>query len=259
MIKTYCSSFTMRLGPATTTGILTPIRKSIKPKYKYCTPKVEEVRQVYVGPDGKTLYEKEDLGRAQWREGKFVPVPLEEIEDAKESQFPLNVVDLTIHPRSEIENYLYPADSNGYIFQPIKKNSKGKVIDDPVNLQWYDFINVVLRDNDDIALVGQCNLQNYEGLYRLGFWNGYITMQKQLFPEELHEYQPYQSGMADDVRQTALAVSAKLTTGFDPATYRDFTTERLTALQGGDIGALAGKVKEAPAPLDMKSVLAAML
>jgi len=242
--KAYCSDFTMRLGPATTTGRLVSLRAS-KPKeaeLKYCTPDAKPVRQVYIDENGK-IYDREDLGRARIVDGELEPVPIEDVVKAKESKLPLNTLNLTVHSVDAISQYIFPSDNNAYVFQPIIKKGK-KIIDDPINLKWHDFINAVLQENRDIALIGECNLQSYEGLFRLSLYQGHIIVQKQLYPENLNQFDFATPGLAPELRETAVKASRKLLESFEPSSYKDVVVERLVSLQGGSVGLLDAKPEQ---------------
>lgn len=236
-VRSYASAVTMRLGIATTVGRLAPIRvsRSKKTEFKLCTPTAKPVRQVYIDDDGN-IFEKDQLGRAIEQDGVLVPVPLDKVNDAKVSELPLNIMELTVHRRDEIDRFLFPSDNNAYIFEPVRKTPKGKVINDPVNTQWYEFINVVLRDNPGVALLGKMNLQGFEGLFRLGLYQGLITVQKQLYPEELNQFEFATPELDEETRRLAVAASETLLAEFEPGDYQNNIQARLEAIQAGDIG-----------------------
>lgn len=231
--KAYASQVTLHFGSATVTGALYPIRKtSTTPKFKLATPDAKPVEQVYRDEDGK-IWEKDVLKRGIFNsEGEFELVSSTAVEEAKTSTLPLNIFNLTAHPKEDVDRYVFPSTNQAYILRPIVKNSKGKEVKDPVNVQWYDFLNVLLRDAD-IALLGMCNLQNYEGLFRLGLYQGWITVQKQLYPEELNQYGDYTPTLDYAVREKAVEVSRRAAQQFDAAEYVDHIAERLAAITPG--------------------------
>ena len=248
--KAYVSQLTLHFGSSTTVGSIYPIRKtSEKPKFKYCTPDGKPVSQVYVDEDGK-LWETDQLNRS---DGENV-VSTSAVDEAKESDLPLNILNLTAHARSDIEQYIFPSQNQAYIFKPVVKNTKGKEVKDPINLQWHDFINTILAETD-VALIGKCNLRNHEGLFRLGLYQGHITVQKQLFPEELNQYDPVDSRLELPLRQKALEIARKAAKDFEPAEYVDVIAKRLANVQDGtgvqDARALEFKNTE----LDMAAAL----
>lgn len=256
-IKAYASQVTMHFGNATVTGGLYPIRAaaSTAPKFKLATPDGKPVDQVYRDEDGK-VWEKDMLKRGLFNEeGEFELVADNAVEEAKESKLPQNIFNLTAHDKDEVDRFIFPSTNQAYIFKPIVKNSKGKEIKDPVNIQWYDFVNILLRDSD-IALLGMCNLQNHEGLFRLGIYQGWITVQKQLHPEELNQYEQYTPDLDYVVREKAVEVSRKAARSFDAEAYVNQVAERLAAIKPGQTGPLTGEpVAPIPTRIDMLEAL----
>jgi len=223
--RSYVSNLRIRFGPAQTQGQLLPIRRSIKTKLHYCTPEGAPVKQCYVDDAGKTYF-KDELGRAtKDEEGNLHRVDADAIAEAKSSNLPLNSIMLTPHHAEDIERYLYPSDNNAYIFNPVIKNNN-KVVDDPVNVQWHDFINVVVRDSG-LVFLGMCNLSNHEGLFRLSHYQGYLVLQKQLYPEELNQYEAMHPTLEPKVRKQALDIAQKLAQPFDPEAYKDEVEDRV--------------------------------
>jgi hypothetical protein len=240
-VKAYASQVTMHFGNSTVTGGLYPIRATAKtPKFKLSTPDGKPVDQVYRDEDGK-VWEKDMLKRGMFNEeGVFELISDNAVESAKESRLPLNIFNLTAHDRNEVDRYIFPSTNQAYVFKPILKNSKGKEIKDPVNVQWYDFVNVLLRDSE-IALLGMCNLQNHEGLFRLGLYQGWITVQKQLHPEELNQYEYYTPDLEYAVREKAVEVSRRAAQSFNAEEYVNQIAERLAAIQPGVMEPLDGE------------------
>jgi len=260
-VRSYASAVEMRLGIATVVGRLAPIRAPRKKEteFKLCTPDTRPVRQVYIDDEGK-IYEREELSRARVEDDVYIPVNAEEVEKAKESLLPLNIIDLTVHPAAEINKYLFPSDNNAYIFEPVRKSPNGKkVIDDPVNDNWYNFINIILRDNPDIALMGKMNLQGYEGLFRLGLYQGLITVQRQLYPEDLNQFDFSTPDVDLETRTLALEASRALLSEFEPESYRNSITERLAAIKAGTAQPIISREVESKAEVDFKEMLKMMV
>lgn len=254
-IKAYVSQLTMHFGSATVTGSLLPIRAvSKKPEYKLISPTSKPVEQVYRDEDGK-IWEKDVLQRYEKNDPERKIVADEAVQQAKESQLPKNIMNLTAHPRSDAERYLFPSTNQAYIFKPCIKNTKGKEIKDPINTQWYDFVNVVLRDTD-LALLGLCNLQNNEGLFRLGLYQGWITVQKQLYPEELNQFETYEPTLGAAIREKAAEVSTKAVKDFQRDEYINMVTQRLLALQPDENGVVnATPLQPVAQEIDMLAAL----
>ena len=225
--RAYVSNFTMHFGPATVTGRLLPIRLPDRaPKLHYCTPEGQPVKQCYIDVDGKTYF-TDELGRATMDEdGNLIPVNTEAVEAAKASSLPLNILNLTAHNADEIERHMFPSNNNAYIFEPVIKNSSNKVIDDPVNTQWHDFLNVLVRDSE-ATFVGMCNLRNHEGLFRLSHYQGYIVIQKMLYPEDLNQYEPIRPELDASVRDKALSVVRAMVQPFNPDDYQNAVARRV--------------------------------
>lgn len=258
--RAYVSNFTMHFGPATTTGRLLPIRlPDSAPKLHYCTPEGQPVKQCYIDADGKTYF-TDELGRATMDEdGILHPVNTEAVEAAKTSDLPLNILNLTAHNADEIERFMFPSNNNAYIFEPVIKNSSNKIIDDPVNVQWHDFLNVLVRDSD-AEFVGMCNLRNFEGLFRLSHYQGYIVIQKMLYPENLNQYEPIRPELDATVREKALNVVRAMVQPFDPENYQNAVARRLTeaASEDFDPATLPERSNDA-ATIDMASALDSFL
>lgn len=254
-IKAYCSQLTMHYGTATVTGELVPIRAvATKPEYKYITPGGLPVDQVYRDEDGN-IWEKDNLQRYDKKDPDKNIILDEAVQQAKESDLPKNIMNLTAHPREDIERYVFPSTNQAYIFRPVLKNTKGKEIKDPVNVQWYDFVNTILRDTN-LGLLGLCNLQNHEGLFRLGLYQGWITVQKQLYPEELNQFDTYTPSLDSAVREKAVKVSKNTVKDFQRDEYINTVTQRLIALKPDENGnILAAPVAPVAQEIDMLAAL----
>lgn len=234
-MNAYVSQLEMNFGSATTVGSLFGIRATDNSgKYKLCTPDGGRVHQKYQDDEGN-LFEYDDLARGILDEetNTIRVVSDEDIKAAKESKLPDNVINLTAHDKNEIEEFLFPAGTQAYIFKPVIKNGK-KVVEDSVNVQWYDFINTILRETDT-ALIGKCNLRNHEGLFRLGRYQGYITLQKQMYPEELNRFDEWTSSLDLPVRNKANELSRRAIKSFEPKQYEDDVKKRLVKLAPGAI------------------------
>jgi non-homologous end joining protein Ku len=258
--RAYVSTFTIHFGPATATGRLLPVRASDKtPKIHYCNPDGEPVKQCYIDAAGKTYFHDE-LGRATMDDdGNLTPIDKDAVDQAKTSELPLNVLNITAHNSEDVEKFLFPSNNNAYIFDPVIKNGKN-VIDDPVNQQWHDFLNVIVRDSGAV-FVGRCNLRNHEGLFKLSHYQGYLTIQKMLYPEDLNQYEPMHPELDAVVRDKALAVVRNLVQPFDPSDYSNVIAERLiqVADQEFDISQLDTPVKREPATIDLSNALDSFL
>lgn len=239
--RVYVKEFTMKLGPAITTGLLTPIRSSDgEPSFNLCGPKGQKVYQIYKDDEGN-YYEFDELSRAvkeKDEDGDEVlrMVDKEEIDKAKTSKLEPNFLELTMHRSVDISRFMFPDKGQGYVFKPCVRNSKGKVIPSAKNDKWHEFLNIILRDGD-VALVGKCNLRNHEGFFRLGLYQGNIFLQKQLYPENLHNYDFFEPTLSDELAEKARMFTEKNVREFNPEDYDNQIKARLEMIASGDFSA----------------------
>jgi non-homologous end joining protein Ku len=243
-IKAHVTSFVIRYGAAATTGRLLYLKRpSSEPKFKYCTPSGGAVKQQYVDEAG-TAWAIPELHRAIETDDGLKYIGKEVVSETKKSSLPLNVLNLTVHRKEDIDRL--PSDGSPYIFVPDDK--------DPINVQWHDFIAVAVRESG-AAFVGMCNLRNSEGLIRLTMNQGHLTVQKILYPDELNEFEEIHPELDGPTRAKALAIIAKNVEDFDPSMYRNQTAERLAALAESEFE--PGQVQDKPAPVTI-DLLAAL-
>lgn len=260
--SSYVSDFTIRLGNITTRGKLMSIRNSASDedtKTVQITPDVQRVRRVWRGPDG-TIYEDGTLGRATVdSEGNLTPVDKEAIAEAKRSALTLNVFEANVHKRSDIDSFLYPDKSQGYVFIPQIKQGKN-VVDDPVNDHAHEILNAMVQ-NPKIAMISRVNLQNNEGMFRLSMYRGHIALQKQLYPEEVHEFPILSIKLGKEDKAKAAKLAEAMVKDFDPEDYPNEITKRIieATAEGFDPAKLAAiKANDAP-QTDLSSMLDAAL
>lgn len=230
----YVKQFTMTLGNVTTVGSLSPIRASSGGKFKLCTKDYRPVHQVYMDDDGVKI-EREDLCRGIPVKDSYTLLPVgdnEALAEAKRSKLEKNTLILTAHNASDVNQYLYPSDNQGYVFEPMKLASD-RVVADPANDLRCSIINILLRDAN-VALIGRANLQGHEGLFRLGLFQGYITVQKQLYPEELNEFDPCSTISDPALEAKAKELAAKIIEDFRPEDYENQIKKRLDMIANGD-------------------------
>lgn len=232
-MKAYVSSFVLRLGPISTAGRLVQIqvpKTKTSVSYHWATPEGKAVKQVYVDDDGNAYTTKELVKSLDSDEG-IVVVDAEAIAESKKSDLAPNEIELTVHTAEEVERQLFPSDSNAYVFQPDTAS--------PANKKWHDFIAASL-DSSRSALVGMCNLKNYEGLYRVTLWRGQLVLQKQLFPAEINEHEVVKVPATSDEISRGLAVLEKLTQPFDAGEYRNTVFEKQKALADAAVPSASG-------------------
>ena len=241
--RAFRSDVTIRFGPAVTNGRILPVRTSADRSFKSITPEGKPVRRVFMDDD-KKVWEDKQLGKARVDEnGDLIPVNLEELAKAKAPTLPENVITLNAYPIDQVEQYLFPSDDNSYVFEPVKIKKKVIQPDDPANIAWYDFIFSALADND-IALIGKMNLNKNEGLFRLGTYQQNLVLSRQLWPEDLNQFDPFagreRNNDSPAFKKKAAAAVAKLTKDFNPSEFVDTKRQRLDALASSDDLGIAG-------------------
>lgn len=230
----YVKQFTMSLGSISTVGALNPIRASSGGKFKLCTKDYRPVRQVYIDDDGQR-YERDDLSRGIAVKDSYNLMPvgdLDAITEARQSSLEKNTLVLTAHDASEVNQYLYPSDNQGYVFEPMRLVSD-RVSPDKLNDMRATIINVLLRDAN-VALIGRANLNGHEGLFRLGLFQGRITVQKQLYPEDLNEFD-FETPVSDPALEAkAKELAADIIEEFRPEDYENQIKKRLDMIASGN-------------------------
>jgi len=250
-ITKWVSDLTLRIGPIQTSGALTGVRKS-KTKYKkstfkYVTPEGEAVQQRYVDKAG-TQFTVDQLGKATAvidDEGNeiLVPVAADAIAKAKESSLPKNVVNMTVHPATQVDRLLYQSDTNGYVFTPDDS--------DPANVNWHDLLLRLLADRNK-AFISKANVRGNEGLYRISTWNGRIVLQRVLYPAEVNEYDDVTPNpVAHETVEKFEAWVENQSAAFDPDDYEDNVTANLAAMSEAFA---SGEAEYNPAPVAVETV-----
>jgi non-homologous end joining protein Ku len=221
-LKKWISFFTVRLDALTFFGSVIPIGKEDKnkPKFHLVTPDGKPVSRAYID-EKNNIFNEDDLIRTSVdEEGEGVLLTKEELEEARASELPKNVINLTVHDAAEVNTILYPAD-NGYVFMP---NT-----DDPRNKELNDLVAAALQADPSKALLGICNLRGHEGLFRFSVWRGHLVFHKQRYPSEI---KPHPIAVLDVPLAAVDAVKAGLerrVEPFDPDKFRNNTSERLRA------------------------------
>ena len=107
--------------------------------------------------------------------------------------------------------------------------------------------------------MGKMNLQGYEGLFRLGLYQGLITVQRQLYPEDLNQFDFSTPDVDLETRTLALEASRALLSEFEPESYRNSITERLAAIKAGTAQPIISREVESKAEVDFKEMLKMMV
>ena len=251
-MTSYVSAFVIHIGPATVAGRLVGIRnpEPKEEKTSLVSPAGEVVKQVYRTDLGE-IFERSELGNAVIDEdGATKVLDAEALKAARESVLPKNIMNVTVHPRADVDDQIFPSDNNAYVFYPDAN--------DPANKLWADALTTAIA-KDDMAYMGVVNLRNHEGLFRLSVWRGHMIIQKMLYPEMLkpHEFAPIE----DTVTSKKLAaVMAELVTPFVPEEYQDSIAkakaEVVAAAEAGTT-IVVSKPKANDAVFDLDAALAA--
>jgi len=234
-MRTYANDVWLNFGPLKVRGRLFGIRdnSSAAPGFKYCTPDGKPVEQRYVDEEGN-VYEIDELERAVVEDGVYALVDKDAIASAKGSELPLNEFTFTAHPREQVEQFLYPSGKHqGYVFEPQWRDTKNKMRTDPANTTSCDIFRKIV-ENPNVVFVSEANLQNHEGLFQVGLYQGMLCLQRQNVPSELHQFESDPPAVERNVLRKAEAVVADWVEEFAYDTYKNHVTERLLALQDSE-------------------------
>lgn len=227
---------------------------SAEPGFKLCSPAGKPVEQRYVDEDGNA-FERDALGRATVDEdGNYTQVDPTAIAAAKASALPLNQLTLTAHPKSDLDQYLYPSGKHqGYVFEPKWRNTKGKIVVDQNNVEAYDLIRATIA-SADCGFVSEANVQNSEALFRIGLYQGLVCIQRQSVPSELHQFEVEEPKVKPVLQRKLRALAASMVEEFKFDTYVNRVTERLEALKDEGFSLEAVQKLEPPS-VDFDDVL----
>lgn len=230
-LKAYANGFVLRLGSISTTGALIGAENTVKkgPPVKFVTPDGKAVNKVYIAADEAldehpTIFKEDELekGIVATDTDDIVLVGKDNLAEAKKSSLPKNVLNLTIHDKDEVDRQVLGGKNTTYVLLPDEN--------DPVNVQWYDLLREVIRKSGK-AFVGVCNLQNHEGLFRVGLWRNNITIQKQLYPTQVKDIPvPEGSTVKAATVKKAISVISSHEVPFDVDTYTDSQADAVAAL-----------------------------
>lgn len=245
-INKYVSEFTIRLHSITCTGALYPVQisdsKAAKKAGKTaeivsCTPDGRPVVQVSVPKDDPTsgeIFYRNQLESATKdpETGELTLVGKANVDAAKESPLPQNVLNLTVHPAADVDEQTVSSNHKVYVFVPNDK--------DKANAQFANLIRALV-ERTDYAFVGQAVVKvSNEALYRLGVWNGYLTVERLVTPDQVNEFDPApEDTITDATFGKAEAAVDKMVKPFEAAEYRNRALDAITSLTDK---ALAGEI-----------------
>lgn len=251
---TYVGQFRVHYGPATIVGGLMNIKApstNKAPTFKTLSPNGDPVKQVYRDDEGNVFEKKETVRGVADGEGGFKVVSEDAIKAAKESQLPKNIVTIDVHPRSEVDAALVPADSNRWIFVPRVKQGK-EIVPDPTNDRWYSFLLATLEEaSDEFSFIGRCNLRNTESTIRLSTFRGFICVERMLHADQVAEFGEQWLESTPSDREKAAAIAAKVVKPYDERAHLDVKTDRLiVAAESGVAPTVTEQVDEPQVDID---------
>lgn len=256
-MRTYVGSMTLRFSAMTVRGRLMPVYKSEESNIKMCVPgKGVPVYQKYLDDEGN-LYDRNELGRAVVDEdGVMTEINADALEAAKISGLPSNILTMTAHEPESIEQYLQPDSTKAYLFEPVIKEGK-KIKDDPENDHYHDLLNVMVRDSG-LVFVGYANIHGSEGVYRVGMYQGHLTVQRQVFPEKLNQFEVIHPAVSAGEREKLLAIARGSVREFNPEEYKSKVRDAIEAVKSADFDPSSTVIAE-PRAIDFSAALDQML
>lgn len=183
-MRKFVSALTITLGPIQMIGSLYPLVKTEKatgPKFRKVIPDTETpvlARQVYVAEneidaDNPRLYTQDALGLALETADGLAFVDRDDVADARRSELPLNLVNVTVH-RADALTWNPQPTGTLYAFVPNTASEHYAALVDALSDGDYTFLSVA-------------NVRNVEGLFRLIVLDRVIVMQKVHWPEDLND------------------------------------------------------------------------
>lgn len=215
--RAYIKDFAVRLGPFKVVGSLYNIaRKSDEVKTRMASPSGKPVQQVWREEGTDTVFTRDQLTRVLEVGKTQGQVDAEAVKAARESELPMNVVSLSVHPASDVSSQIWSAD-NTYVFVPHQ-------VDD-----YYGTMFALLSDPKR-AFLGLCNLSHHEGFFRMRVWNKTIVFEKMLFPENMHDFDLPKPAVDKSLVDLGKQLLEKIETPFDPTNFVSSTRQRMAAL-----------------------------
>ncbi len=253
--KSVVGQFVVHMGPATVTGSLHSI-KAPEPKSTIvtCGPNGEIVKQGY--SDGENFWTQKECGKGEKQEdGSMKLLSAEAVALAKASPLPKNILNVEIHRAEEVDKFLFRSPDSSYVMFPVIKNGR-KVIEDPANDKWYEFIRTAVAESPEHTFVGRANIRNKESTVRLGIHEGHLMIERMLYPEQLNEFPEPSGGLTATEKAKAKAIVQALATPFDLGAHKDSVPERLAvAVEAGAEAPVVIEPEPIPDTFDLESAL----
>ena len=218
LVRAYATNFTIRFNMIAATGTLYPVKKAEKDvKASFVSPEQNPVSRVWKDDVTGTIYEEGELARAiAVSDGTEKVIDKDALKNLRQSPLVKNLMDVSIHPTAEVETATFPSDHSAYLFTP-----------DPASAKVVGFMTRTLADHDDLAVMGVCNIRNYEGLYRIVVWRNQLVLQRYLFATDVAPHPVAE--LAPESKETALfrSVMEKLVEPFNAEDYKNTRVERI--------------------------------
>lgn len=250
--KAYISDFTIELAPLSLRGKMVGVRKSAsstKPKFSLLSPDGNQVEQFYKDTKTEKLYKSDECVRSFQSGEEVTTIDKETLTALKQSDLPKNVIGLTIHEASSINDTLFADDKNAYIFVPDDK--------DPKNVSRTASLIAAMVESPQLAFLGTCNFHGTEGLFRATVWRGQLVLQRYLYPSEVNDHEIVPSSLDNDAKMLR-DFFAKRVQPFDPQTYRNSTIDKqMQVLEDPSLLENVLNQPSAPSDDDLASLLAA--
>jgi hypothetical protein len=245
-LNAYVNDMKVDFGPAHIQGRLLGVKNpDVKSKFAYCTPEGLPVTQFYKDMHGNEFVAG-DLHRAiKQDDGELKYIGKEAVSEAKKSDLPYNQAWLTVHTPESVELHLFPSNNQAYLLEPGFKSGKDQkgpwVGRDNPNLtpeakewiKWYDFLVAMVTSSNAVFLT-QANIKNFEGLYRITTYQGYLAFQKQCWPEELQQFDELFTQIDPAAHKVGMKIITARLTDFDPDEYKASSSEKLAELLDGE-------------------------
>lgn len=242
-MKAYATNVTLKLKHIQTTGKLIGIHaaedKASKPVL-VIPETLENVRQFYIpeslvgasAVSATDLYTRDDCETAIVKVDKATKertvnvIPREKTVAVKTSDLPKNVVNLTVHDAVEADKVMFPLqNAQSYVFYPDTV--------DPDNVQNYNLLTETLKKSS-LALCSVVNLQNHEGLFRLGVWRDRLCLIKQGYTDQINPHEVPDEGefvsIPSSVIDKAVSKFSKMVEPINGDTYRNRIAADFAAL-----------------------------
>jgi non-homologous end joining protein Ku len=241
--RAYVTNFTISLGPIQLVGRLLPLIQSERArganKFRQVVPDTDVpvlAKQRYIADgadeaDAPTLYTARDLVYALETDDGLAFVSAEDVAEARKSDLPLNVCNVTIHPAETVNDCLFPAD-NSYVFEPALAN------------EHYAALVSAVADPRFVFLAAM-NLRNHEGLFRIVVHNDALVVQKMYWPEDLNEIDLPDVETTPQLVNAVSAMVSALMVDFDPESYTSGVREKVAAINSGEVFSPEAAIAEA--------------